>query len=253
MDSQNPLRGLTSRATFLDKTISESIQTGPSALAVFDYPHDSWKEAADVGGHAGSDAVVAEVIARLQATLPPACAIAALEYRTFATMISGPRFSDHRNLVVDAVKHVNAQPIVWRGVTLPAPRVVAALAMSAAPETITSVGLVYEAASLVFGTAVAVLPDRVVARIYREGIGGRFSRAAIYEGWASHSEFVDATRGGQPSEIGPLEGDGWVNWSQLATLLAAASHAFAIAPPRASAHGPLSYSRAVQRNGTPTN
>jgi hypothetical protein len=41
--------------------------------------------------------------------------------------------------------------------------------MSPAPETITAVGLVYEAASLVFGPAVAVLPDRVVARVYREG------------------------------------------------------------------------------------
>jgi GGDEF domain-containing protein len=169
MDDQNPVGHLTPRSTFLDTTISGSIQTGPSALAVFDYPHDSWKEAADVGGHAGSDAAVAEVIARLQATLPPTCALAALGYRTFATMIPGPRFSDHRKLVVEAVKHVNAQPIAWRGVTLAAPRVAAAVVMSPAPVTITAVGLVYEAASLVFGTAAAVLPDRVVARIYRDG------------------------------------------------------------------------------------
>lgn len=169
MADQNPVSHLAPRSTFLDKTISGSIQTGPSALAVFDYPHDSWKEAADVGGHAGSDAAVAEVVARLQATLPPTCAIAALAYRTFATMIPGPRFSDHRKVVVDAVKHVNAQPIAWRGVTLAAPRLVAAVVMSPAPETITAVGLVYEAASLVFGTAVAVLPDRVAARIYIEG------------------------------------------------------------------------------------
>jgi len=169
MEDQNPVGHLAPRSTFLDKTISGSIQAGPSALAVFDYPHDSWKEAADVGGHAGSDAAVAEVIARLQATLPPTCALAALGYLTFATMIPGPRFSDHRKLVVEAVKHVNAQPIAWSGVTLAAPRVVAAVVMSPAPETITAVGLMYEAASLVFGTAVAVLPDRIVARIYRDG------------------------------------------------------------------------------------
>ena len=158
MDDQNPVGHLMARSSFLDTTVSGSIQTGPSALAVFDYPHDSWKEAADVGGHAGSDAAVAEVIARLQASLPPTCALAALEYRTFATMIPGPSFSDHRKLVVDAVKHVNAQPIAWRGMTLAAPRVVAAVVMSPSPETITAVGLVYEAASLVFGTGVAVLP-----------------------------------------------------------------------------------------------
>ena len=132
------------------------------------------------GGHAGSDAAVAEVIARLQATLPPTCALAVLEYRTFATMIPGPSFSDHRKLVVDAVKHVNAQPIAWRGMTLAAPRVVAAVVMSPSPETITAVGLVYEAASLAFGTAVAVLPDRVVARIYREGDWQPFSAGPRY-------------------------------------------------------------------------
>ena len=169
MDYENPISHLTPRATFLDRTLSESIQAGPCALAVFDYPHDSWKEAADEGGHAGSDAAVTEVITRLQTTLPPTCELAALEYRTFATMIPGPRFSDYRKLVVEAVKHVNAQPIAWRGLTLAAPRVVAAVVMSPTPETGTAVGLMYEAASLVFGTAVAVLPDRVAARIYRDG------------------------------------------------------------------------------------
>jgi GGDEF domain-containing protein len=169
MDYQNPLSQLTPRSTFLDKAISGSLQSGPSALAIFDYPHDSWKEAADVGGHAGSDAAVAEVIARLRAVLPPACAIAALGYRTFATMIPGPRFSDHRKVVVAAVKHVNGQPIEWNGPTLSAPRVVAAVVMSRAPETITAVGLVYEAASLVFSPAAALQPDRVLAWIYRDG------------------------------------------------------------------------------------
>jgi len=169
MDYENPISRLTPRATFLDSTLLESIQAGPCALAVFDYPHDSWKEAADEGGHAGSDAAVAEVIARLEATLPPTCALAALEYRTFATIIVGPGFSDHRKLVVEAVKHANAQPISWRGVTMAAPRVVAAVVMSPAPETITAVGLTYEAASLVFGTAAGALPDRVIARIYRDG------------------------------------------------------------------------------------
>jgi len=154
---------------FLDQTIPKATQTGPSALAVFDYPHDSWKEAADVGGHDGSDAAIAEVISRLQTVLPPTCAMAALDYRTFATMLPGSRFSDHRRVVVEAVKHANAQPIQWNSLTLSAPRVVAAVVMSPAPETITAVALVYEAASLVFGTAVAVLPDRVIARIYRAG------------------------------------------------------------------------------------
>lgn len=169
MDSQNPLRGLTSRSTFLDQTISGSMEMGPAALAIFDYPHDSWKEAADVGGHAGSDAAVAEVVARLRAVLPPAGAIATLGYRTFATMVSGSRFSDHRKLVVEAVKYVNTQPIEWKGLSLSTPRVVASVAMSQAPETITAIELVYEAASLVFSPAAALQPDRVLAWIYRAG------------------------------------------------------------------------------------
>jgi hypothetical protein len=169
MDSQNPLSGLIPRSTFLDQTISGSMEMGPAALAIFDYPHESWKEAADVGGHAGSDAAVAEVIARLRAVLPPTGAIAALGYRTLATMIPGSRFSDHRKLVVEAVKHVNAQPIDWKGLTLSTPRIVAVVVMSQAPDTITAVGLVYEAASLVFSPAAALQPDRVLGSIYRAG------------------------------------------------------------------------------------
>jgi hypothetical protein len=136
---------------------------------MFDYPHDSWKEAADLGAHAGSDAALAEVIVRLQAVLPPACALGALDYMTFATMIPGNQFSDHRKLVVKAVKHVNAQDIDWKGAKLPAPRMVAALVMAQPPETVTPASLVYEAASLVFGPAVAWQPDRVLAWIYRDG------------------------------------------------------------------------------------
>lgn len=138
-------------------------------MAMFDYQHESWKEAADEGGHAGSDAAIAEVITRLQAALPPVCVIAALEYRTFATMIPGPRFSDHRKLIVTAVKHVNAKAIEWRGISLAAPRIVAAIVMSQAPDAVTPAGLVYEAASLVFGPSVVWQPDRVEASIYRDG------------------------------------------------------------------------------------
>lgn len=168
MDDQNPISGLTPRSIFLDQTISASIRTGPCALTMFDYTHDSWKEAADEGGHAGSDAAIAEVIKRLQAVLPPTCALAALGYMTFATMIPGPRFSGHRKLVVKAVTHVNAQAIDWKGIKLPAPRIAAALVMAQAPETVSPAGLVYEAASLVFNSA-AWQPDRVLAWIYRDG------------------------------------------------------------------------------------
>ncbi len=104
---------------------------------MFDYAHESWKEAADLGGHAGSDAAIAKVIERLQAVLPPTCALGALGYMTFATMIPGNRFSEHRELVVKAVKHVNAQVIDWKGMQPPAPRIVAALVMAQAPETVT--------------------------------------------------------------------------------------------------------------------
>lgn len=84
-------------------------------------------------------------------------------------MIPGSRFSDHRKLVVEAVKHVNAQPIECKGLTLSTPRVVASVVMPQAPETITVVGLVYEAASLVLSPAALLHPDRVLARIYRAG------------------------------------------------------------------------------------
>ncbi len=57
--------------TFPDRTISGSIETGPCALVMFDYPQDSGKKAADVGGHAGSDAAGAEVIRRLRAPQGP--------------------------------------------------------------------------------------------------------------------------------------------------------------------------------------
>ena len=169
MDDQNPISGLIPRSIFLDQTIPASIRTGPSALAMFDYPHDSWKEAADEGGHAGSDAAIAEVIRRLEDVLPATCALAALGYMTFATMISGPRFSDHRKVVVKAVTHVNAQVIDWKGIKLGAPRIVAALVMAQAHDTVTPAGLVYEAARLVFGPAVVWQPDRVEAWIHRDG------------------------------------------------------------------------------------
>jgi hypothetical protein len=61
MENHNPIIHLTPRATFLDRILLESINAGPCASALFNYPHDSWKEAADEGGRAGSDAAVAEV------------------------------------------------------------------------------------------------------------------------------------------------------------------------------------------------
>lgn len=169
MDDQNPIKGLTPRSIFLDQTISASILTGPAALTIFDYPHDSWNEAADEGGHAGSDAAIAEVIKRLQTVLPQTCTLAALGYMTFATMIPGPRFSDHRDLVIKAVKHANSQVIDWKGIKLAAPRIVAALVMAQAPDTVTPTALVYVAASLVFRGAAEWQPDRVLSWIHRDG------------------------------------------------------------------------------------
>jgi hypothetical protein len=71
--------------------------------------------------------------------------------------------------IVEAVKHVNSKPIEWKGLTLSAPRVVAAVVMAQGQETITPAGLIYEAASLVFSPGAPLMPERVSASIYRDG------------------------------------------------------------------------------------